>query len=69
VELTIAHLGTAAAHIQLDTVKTSRELYRALAQDPKPCDVILLDYYFAGLTGVEILKELETLTTKYRWSL
>lgn len=64
VEQTIAHLGTAAAHIQLDTVKTSRELYRALSQDPKPCDVILLDYYFAGLTGVEILKELETLHNK-----
>lgn len=64
VEQTIAYLSANAAHIQLETVRTSRELYRALSQDPKPCDVILLDYYFAGLTGVEILKELETLHNK-----
>ncbi|MEJ5224465.1 MAG: response regulator, partial [Anaerolineales bacterium] len=64
VEQTIAYLRTNAAHIQLETVRTSRELYRAVSHDPQPCDVILLDYYFAGLTGVEILKELEALHNK-----
>ncbi len=64
VEQTVAYLSANAAHIKLQTVKTSRELYQALSQDSKPCDVVLLEYYFAGLTGVEILKELETLRNK-----
>lgn len=61
---TVLHLSKNAAHIQLDTVKTSRQLYRAVSEGAKGCDVILLDYFFAGLSGVEILKELEALHSR-----
>lgn len=61
---TALHLSKNAAHIQLDTVKTSRQLYRAVSEGAKGYDVILLDYFFSGLSGIEILKELEALHSK-----
>jgi len=61
IDLTSKHLQKFAAHIHLDAVRSPRALYQRIAQSPSNIDVVLLDYYFAGLTGVDILKELDSL--------
>jgi len=59
IELTTQHMQKNAAHIHITAISTPRAFFEKITADAgRPCDVILLEYIFSGLTGIEILKML-----------
>lgn len=61
VDLTQRHLARHAPHIQLTPVRSAAEVLTHLAGEKLAAnyDLLLLDYRMAGMTALELLKELE----------
>ncbi len=61
IDLTRRHLASHAPNIGLEVVNGVAELLHRLpisAEDPCPCDVLLLDYRLAGLDALDVLRTL-----------